>query len=137
MKRFWRSFAVLTAAILAGSSPLLAHEECDDVPQSMAPSAESGESVGPRSQPGGAVTIQLFQFQPGQLEIKAGTTVTWVNQDEILHTVTSGAPDSRDGKVNFQLAGKGATFSFTFDQPGDYEYFCDRHQSMRGRILVK
>ena len=140
MKQSWRSFAVLTAAFLAGSSPLLAHEECDDVPQAMAPSGESGESgksVGPRSQPGGAVTIQLFQFQPGQLEIKTGTTVTWVNQDDILHTVTSGAPDSRDGKVNFQLAGKGETFSFAFDKPGDYEYFCDRQQSMRGRILVK
>ena len=136
MKRSWRSFAVLTAAILAGSSPLLAHEECDDVPQTKVTSAESGESVGPRSQPGAAVTIQLFQFQPGRLEIKAGTTVTWVNQDDILHTVTLGTPENRNGSVNLNLSGKGATVSFTFDRPGEYEYFCDRHQSMRGRILV-
>ena len=136
MKRSWRSFAVLTAAILAGSSPLLAHEECDDVPQTKAVSAQSGESVGPRSQSGAAVTIQLFQFQPGRLEIKAGTTVIWVNQDDILHTVTLGTPENRNGSVNLNLSGKGATVSFTFDRPGEYEYFCDRHQSMRGRILV-
>ena len=133
MKRSWRSFAVLTAAILAGSSPLRAHEECDDVPQI---GAASGESVGPRSQQGAAVTIQLFQFQPGRLEIKAGTTVIWVNQDDILHTVTLGTPENRNGSVNLNLSGKGATVSFTFDRPGEYEYFCDRHQSMRGRILV-
>lgn len=137
MKRSWRSFAVLTAAILAGSSPLLAHEECDDIPQTQAPSAESGESVGPRAQPGSAVTIQLFQYQPAQLEVKAGTTVTWVNQDDIQHTVTLGTPENRNGAVNLSLSGKSTTASFTFDRPGEYEYFCDRHQSMRGRILVK
>jgi plastocyanin len=137
MKGSWWSCAVLTATILAGSSPLLAHDECDDVPQAEAASAESGESVGPRSQSGSAVTIQLFQYQPAQLEIKAGTTVTWVNQDDIQHTVTLGTRENPNGAVNLSLSGKSATASFTFDRPGEYEYFCDRHQSMRGRILVK
>jgi len=71
------------------------------------------------------------------LEIKAGTTVTWVNQDDIQHTVTLGTPENRNGGVILNLSGKSATASFTFDHPGDYQYFCDRHQSMRGRILVK
>jgi plastocyanin len=137
MKRSWGSFAVLTVSILAGTSPLLAHDECDDIPQTQAASAESGESVGPRSQSGSAVTIQLFQYQPAQLEIKAGTTVIWVNRDDIQHTVTLGTPENRNGAVSFSISGKGATASFTFDRPGEYEYFCDRHQSMRGRILVK
>lgn len=137
MKRSWRRFAVLTAVILAGSSPLLAHDECDDVSQTQAASAESGESVGPRSQPGAAVTVQLFQYEPAQLEIKTGTTVTWVNQDDIQHTVTLGTPENQNGTVNLSLPGKSATASFTFDRPGEYEYFCDRHQSMRGRILVR
>ena len=136
MKRSWRSFGVLTAAILAGSSPLLAHEECDDVPRATATSAAGGGSVGPRSQPDATVTIQLFQFQPGSLAIKAGTTVTWVNQDDILHTVTLGTPENRNGSVSLNLSGRGATASFTFERPGEYAYFCDRHQSMRGRILV-
>jgi plastocyanin len=107
------------------------------IPQSQAANPESGEGVGPRSQLGSAVTIQLFQYQPAQLEIKAGTTVTWVNQDDIQHTVTLGTPENPNGAVNLSLSGKSATASFTFDRPGEYEYFCDRHQSMRGRILVK
>jgi len=137
MRKFWRGFAVMTAVILAGSSTLYAHEECDDTGLTQSAAAVSGESVGPRSQLGSVVMIQLFQYQPGLLEIKAGTTVTWVNQDEIQHTVTLGTPESRNGAVSLPLSGKGATASFTFDCPGDYEYFCERHQSMRGQIRVQ
>jgi plastocyanin len=71
------------------------------------------------------------------LEVKAGTTVTWVNQDDIQHTVTLGTLGNGNEAVNFSLSGKGTTASFTFDRPGEYEYFCERHQSMRGRVLVK
>ena len=70
MKGHWRSAAVLTASVLAGSSPLHAHEDCDDIPQQQSAVVASGESVGPRSQPPAAVTIQLFQYQPGQLRSK-------------------------------------------------------------------
>jgi plastocyanin len=135
MKGFWRS-AVFTASILAGSSLLHAHEECDDVPRHDAALAARGEGAGPHSQPTTAVTIQLFQYQPGQLEIKAGTTVTWVNQDDIRHTVTLGTPERRDDNVQLDFPAKGATAGFTFDHPGIYEYFCDRHPSMRGQIRV-
>ena len=83
------------------------------------------------------INIQTFQFQPKQIEVKAGTTVTWVNQDDIRHTVTSGAPDNKDGHFDASLVGKGAKFSFTFAQPGTYTVFCDRHQHMRGEITVK
>ncbi len=83
------------------------------------------------------IDIQTFQFQPKQLEVKAGATVTWINQDDIRHTVTSGAPDNKDGRFDATLAGKGAKFSFTFSQPGTYSFFCDRHQHMRGEITVK
>jgi len=137
MQRFWRRFAVMTAMILAGSSTLRAHEECDDTSPTRSAATVSGESVGPRSQPGSVVMIQLFQYQPGRLEIKPGTAVTWVNQDEIQHTVTLGTPENRNGAVSLPLPGKGATASFTFDRPGDYEYFCERHQSMRGQIRVQ
>jgi plastocyanin len=83
------------------------------------------------------VTIQLFQFKPGTLEVKRGTAVTWTNQDDIRHTVTSGAPDARDTKFNAELAGKGASTKVTFAEPGVYPYFCDRHQAMRGEIQVQ
>jgi plastocyanin len=86
---------------------------------------------------GATINIQTFQFQPKQLEIKAGTTVTWINQDDIRHTVTSGTPENKDGGFDANLAGKGTKFSFTYAQPGTYTFFCDRHQHMRGEIVVK
>jgi len=82
------------------------------------------------------VAIQTFQFQPGDLTVRAGTRVTWTNQDQIAHTVTSGTPESRDGKFDSPLNGQGAKFSFTFSQAGTHPYFCNRHQSMRGQIRV-
>ena len=83
-----------------------------------------------------SVDIRLFQFQPGQLQVKAGTPVTWTNQDDIEHTVTSGTPERPDGRFNFVLSGKGTTSRFTFTEAGTYPYFCNRHQSMRGEIRV-
>src|SRR5262245_60179828 len=78
------------------------------------------------------VEVKLFQFTPARLEVKTGATVTWANQDDIAHTVTSGTPDSRGGVFDAPLAGQGASARVTFAQPGVYPYFCDRHPSMRG-----
>jgi plastocyanin len=83
------------------------------------------------------VAIQTFQFRPTPSEVEAGTRITWNNQDDILHTVTSGTPDNRDNRFGAPLDGKGTSYSFTFTQGGAYPYFCERHQSMRGEILVR
>ncbi|MBI3014966.1 MAG: cupredoxin domain-containing protein [Candidatus Tectomicrobia bacterium] len=96
----------------------------------------SGDNVESNPTPGASVTIQTFQFRPALLEVKAGTRVTWTNQDDILHTITSGTPESPDSRFNGRLQGKGSTFSFTFTQAGTYSYFCTRHNSMRGQIRV-
>jgi plastocyanin len=85
----------------------------------------------------GDVEIRLFLFRPATLEVKAGSAITWVNDDEIRHTVTSGRPDGRDGKFDEALGGKGARATVTFDQPGVYPYFCSRHQAMRGEVRVR
>jgi len=84
-----------------------------------------------------AVTIKTFQFNPNRLEVKTGTKITWTNQDEIVHTVTSGTPETRDGRFGSPLDGKGATTSVVFTEPGTYPYFCERHQSMQGEIRVQ
>jgi plastocyanin len=83
------------------------------------------------------VTVQLFQFKPGQIEVKAGTRLTWTNQDDITHTVTSGTPEQRDGRFELPLDGRGATGIVQLEEPGTYPYFCSRHQSMRGEIRVR
>ena len=83
-----------------------------------------------------AITVQLFQFRPGQVDVPKGRRITWTNQDDITHTVTSGTPEKRDGRFSAQLAGKGATASIEVKEPGTYPYFCERHSSMRGEIRV-
>jgi plastocyanin len=85
----------------------------------------------------GDVEVRLFLFRPAAIEVTAGSAVTWVNEDEIRHTVTSGVPDGRDGKFDETLGGKGTRATVTFDRPGVYRYFCSRHQAMRGEVRVR
>jgi plastocyanin len=83
------------------------------------------------------VTVQLFQFRPSPLEAKAGAKVTFTNEDQIEHTVTSGTPGSPDGRFDLRLNGKGATGTVALQKAGVYPFFCSRHQSMRGEIRVQ
>ena len=85
----------------------------------------------------GSVTIQTFQFKPTPIEVPAGARVSFTNLDDITHTVTSGTPDSPDGKFSHRLEGKGITATVELGKPGVYPYFCERHRSMRGEIRVK
>jgi manganese oxidase len=136
MKKSLRSLGILMLVALA-KSPVLAHDECDDgAPPQLAPTA-SHQSVALQSQPESKVTIKLFQYQPGRIQATVGTTVTWLNEDEIFHTVTGGEPDKKGGGFDAALDGKGKSFSFTFAQPGTYTYYCERHEHMRGEIEVR
>ena len=82
------------------------------------------------------IAVQVFQFRPGQVDVKAGTRVTWTNGDEITHTVTSGTPAERGGRFAQRLEGRGAAATVELKTPGVYPYFCERHPSMRGEIRV-
>jgi plastocyanin len=95
----------------------------------LAPAVPAGSQQG--------VAIQLFQFKPAQVEVRARSKVTWANQDDIGHTVTSGTPEQRDGRFDLPLDGKGSTAVVQLNEPGTYPYFCSRHQAMRGEIRVK
>jgi plastocyanin len=134
MKRHRTSLGIVTAAILASSSVLLAHEECDEVPEVKTSSGERRAATISQSSTGANVTIKLFQYQPGRLQVRAGTTVTWLNEDDIFHSITA---DKKDGRFDAPLDGKGKSFSFTFTKPGIYSYYCDRHEHMRGEIEVR
>jgi amicyanin len=78
-----------------------------------------------------AVKIGNFTFGPQEVKVKAGTTVTWTNEDDIPHTVVS--PNSFRSKV-LDTDGK---YSFTFTTPGTYKYFCSLHPHMTGTIVVE
>ena len=76
-----------------------------------------------------------FAFEPESFTTTAGSTVWWVNEGSASHTVNStefGADFSGSGTVR---TGKG--FSWTFDEPGEYAYFCDNHPGMEGTIIVE
>lgn len=136
MKRYGLRLGILAAAVLAASAPVLAHEDCDD-DKGKSAMAERDAGMSPQPQRGSNVAIKLFQYQPGLIQVKAGTTVTWVNEDEIFHTVTAGEPEKKGGGFNAPLDGKGKSFSFTFSQPGTYTYYCERHEHMRGEIEIR
>jgi plastocyanin len=121
-----------SAMLLAVSATALAHEECDDLVATGQPVAKPAQASPPQKPAGSRVAIKLFQYQPGKTQVSAGTTVTWVNEDEIYHSVTA----DKNGFAA-SLDGKGKSLSFTFDRPGLYSYFCDRHEHMRGEIEVK
>jgi plastocyanin len=78
-----------------------------------------------------AVMIDNFTFEPAQLTIKVGTTVTWKNRDDIPHTVVSA------GKFRSKTLDTDDSYSFTFTSPGDYKYFCSLHPHMTGMIKVE
>ena len=77
------------------------------------------------------IKIANFTFSPSQLAVKAGTTVTWTNEDDIPHTVVS-PPQVRSKPLDTD-----DTFSFTFSAPGTYTYFCSLHPHMTGTIVVE
>lgn len=133
MKRHGIGLGVLSAALLVGSHSASAHEGHEHSRNRLFAMADS-ETAALSPAADTMVVIKLFQFQPGQLQVKLGTTVTWVNEDEILHTVTL---DDKARGFDTPLDGKGKKFSFTFIQPGVYRYYCDRHEHMRGEIEVR
>ncbi len=94
------------------------------------PAAGAMATAAPQS--GAQVTIDNFQFGPARLTVPVGTTVTWTNRDDMVHTVTSSTRAFSSPGLE-----TGETFSHTFDKPGSYEYFCALHPRMTGSVIVQ
>lgn len=80
------------------------------------------------------VVINNFAFGPTTLTVKRGTTVTWINKDGDAHTVTAAGAKPLFGSNPLDT---GDSFSFTFNAPGTYAYFCKIHPTMKGVIVVQ
>ena len=87
----------------------------------------SGQAVAADAQ----VKIANFTFDPPTLTVKAGTTVTWINADDIPHLVSE-----KDGKFRSSALDTNDKFSQTFSSSGTVEYFCAIHPHMTGKIVV-
>jgi plastocyanin len=79
-----------------------------------------------------SVTIDNFSFTPKEITVVKGTTVTWVNHDDVPHTVVNGG-----GAFRSKALDTDDTFSFTFTDAGSYSYFCSVHPVMIGKVIVK
>ncbi len=78
------------------------------------------------------ISIQSFSFQPGEITITAGDTITWSNdQPAIPHTVTADDNSFDSGPLM-----TGDTVAWEFDSPGVYAYHCSIHRGMMGTITV-
>jgi plastocyanin len=82
--------------------------------------------------PVASVGIDHNTFIPSEITVAPGTTVTWVNNETMPHTVV----DQNKGFRSKTLAKEG-TFSFTFTTAGDYNYLCSIHPNMKGKVIVK
>jgi plastocyanin len=99
------------------------------------PSAAGASQASPTTATAAAkVSIDNFVFDPKEVVVMVGATITWVNADDVVHTVTSkAAPPLFDSRTLHT----GDTFSFEFKTPGTYDYFCKAHPYMTGKVIVK
>ena len=77
------------------------------------------------------VAIRNFAFEPAQITVKAGQSVTWKNDDGAPHGVVF-----KDGTAGMDLMLPGKTFTQTFDKPGVHDYACSVHPYMTARVTV-
>jgi plastocyanin len=78
------------------------------------------------------VIIENFSFAPATLTVKVGTKVTWINRDDVPHTV-----NENDKRFKSSTMDSDDQFSYTFSSPGTFRYFCALHPKMTGQIIVK
>lgn len=85
------------------------------------------------------VTIQDYVYTPSTVVIRPGDTVKWINKVDNQHTITSGKDGVADGLWDSKRLNNGQSFSYTFEKPGTYTYFCVPHSvfKMNGAVEVK
>jgi plastocyanin len=103
-----------------------------------AKSSEAEDAAAEPAQSSSAATAEVhidnFTFSPAALTVAAGTRVTWINRDDVPHTVAS---STRPRLLQSPTLDSDDKFSHVFTKPGTYEYFCTVHPKMTGTIIVK
>ncbi|HEU0051923.1 MAG TPA: cupredoxin family copper-binding protein, partial [Longimicrobium sp.] len=76
--------------------------------------------------------MRNLAYVPNRIEIAAGTTVEWTNNDPLAHSVTAA-----DRSFDSGLIQPGATWRYTFTRPGTYDFSCTPHPFMKGTVVVR
>jgi plastocyanin len=118
--------AIVAIVALAGCS---SSTPAATTPATPSTSSGSGSTSAPAAA-ASAVSISNFAFDPADVTVKVGGTVTWTNNDSVAHTVTAAGFDS--GSI-----APGATYSHTFDTAGSIDYHCSVHPQMTGKVTVQ
>ncbi len=118
-----RSLAAIDSPLDSSTSSTPAKAASDGA-QASAAATSSGSSS--------EVKIDNFAFTPGGVTVKPGTEVTWVNRDDIPHTV-----DSTQGTFKSPPLDTNDRFTFRFTERGEYPYYCRMHPKMTAKIIVQ
>lgn len=104
------------------------------VTEVISPSPGAGASAEPNSEAILPIEVLIagFAFKPATLNIPVGTTVTWHNNDSVIHTATA-----RDDSFDSGSLSLGDTFTYTFEEKGTFEYYCRPHPYMIGQVIVE
>jgi amicyanin len=78
------------------------------------------------------IMVDNFTFAPTPLQVKAGTTVTWVNHDDIPHSIILNSLNVRSHALDTD-----DSFAYKFDKAGTYNYICGPHPFMHGEVVVE
>lgn len=114
--------AIASVMILAGTASQAQHENGSGMLVRTAGGTDAAAQV----------MIDNFVYSPVPLTVKVGTTVTWINHDDIPHTV-----DSTQGKFKSAALDTDDKFEFRFTEAGEYPFYCRIHPKMTGKIVVQ
>jgi plastocyanin len=133
MRRYFHAFAAAVLGIALGLPLATPVAAAGKRPAAAMPAKRSAAAPVRHAAPAAheAVRIENFTFSPPALQVKAGTTVTWTNGDDIPHNVVA-----RNGSFRSKVLDTGDSFSFTFPNAGEFVYFCGLHPHMVGKIIV-
>ena len=128
-----RQFVRFSALMLIGIASVIAFKGISSAAQPKTDSGTLVDAMAPT--PADAppqVMIDNFVFSPVSLIVKVGTQVTWINHDDIPHTV-----DSTQGKFKSAALDTDDKFEFRFTDAGEYPFYCRLHPKMTGKIVVQ
>jgi len=123
VKFAWSSFALIVIVVFISLSGAVSASE-----------PASAAAGSPESSTGSATEVKIdnFAYTPSMITVKVGTEVTWINHDDIPHTV-----DSTQGKFKSAALDTDNKFQFRFTEPGEYPFYCRMHPKMTGKVVVQ